>query len=359
MKTKRIGRIAFSAVGLLLGFLALFLAPAAAAEGVRRGLMMCGTLVIPALFPMMVLCEFLSRSGWAARLGRWASPITRRLFGLPGPVGSAVLMGFIGGYPVGARAAVALYREGQIDRVQARRLICFCVNGGPAFLLSAVGLGLLNDRSAGILLLGCHWAASLLMGLVLGRFWSGDSERPSKPAAKESSLSLSETFVESTASASAGILSICAFVVLFCGGVGLLGAVSLPQGTMPWVAALLETTLGCRELIFAGVSLPALAAVLGFGGLCVHAQIFSAAKELELSPLGFEACRVSHAALSFLLCQGAVRLIPTVSPTISNGIRPMGGGLAASVPASVTMLCSAAVMLLCVSQKESKERKVL
>lgn len=342
------------ALAIAVALWGVFTHPVESAEGVRRGLMMCGSLVIPALFPFMTLCEFISRSGWAQRLGNWACPATRWLFGIRAPVGAAVVMGFLGGYPVGARSVAALYRDRLIDRREATRMLCFCVNGGPAFVVSAVGVGMLNDPMAGGILLLVHWFSSLLLGGALGLVWR---RRPVKvssadlPTARR--IPLSEAFVEATAAASTGMFSICAFVILFCCLLSLLSALSLSGEWYRLLAALLETTSGCRELAAAGTSLPIISAALGFGGLCVHFQVFSSAGELRPNFWLFELCRVAHALLSFLLCSAAVRLIPRVVPTISNSVNPVFSGMASTVPASAALLCTAAVLLLCLPTKES------
>ena len=47
----------------------LFRYPREITDGVRRGLTLCGTAVIPPLFPFLVLCTFFVRSGLLWLLG--------------------------------------------------------------------------------------------------------------------------------------------------------------------------------------------------------------------------------------------------------------------------------------------------
>ena len=106
--------------------------PQLSADGAREGLNLCALIVIPALFPFMALCAFISQSGLSARLGKLLSPVTRVLFHLEGNAGAAILMSWIGGYPVGARSADALYQQGQISLSDAQRMLpdgrsCFVI----------------------------------------------------------------------------------------------------------------------------------------------------------------------------------------------------------------------------------------
>ena len=96
-------------MGLALGLLAvmagLLAASDVAAQAVREGLALCGGSVIPALFPFLVVSRLFVATGSAAALGRLLAPLTRRILGVSGPGGTAVLLGLLGGYPVGAQTA--------------------------------------------------------------------------------------------------------------------------------------------------------------------------------------------------------------------------------------------------------------
>ena len=83
-----------------------------AAQGVRDGIDLCITSVIPALFPFFAAAQLLVSLGAAEVLGRGAGPLFRRLFGIGGAGASAFLLGLIGGYPVGAKTTESLVRQG-------------------------------------------------------------------------------------------------------------------------------------------------------------------------------------------------------------------------------------------------------
>ena len=69
------------------------------------------------------------------------------LFRLPGCAGSAaLLLGLVGGYPIGARTAAELYASGDLTRQEAERLLTFCNNSNPVFLISVLGCGRVRQR---------------------------------------------------------------------------------------------------------------------------------------------------------------------------------------------------------------------
>ena len=51
--------------------------PTESAEGVKEGLQLCTTAVIPSLFPFMTVSAFAVQSGISARLGRIIEPAYR------------------------------------------------------------------------------------------------------------------------------------------------------------------------------------------------------------------------------------------------------------------------------------------
>ena len=153
----------------LLGCLAalgvLLLCSADTARAVREGLALCAGSVIPALFPFLAVSGLLTALDAGAAPGR-GRMLLARVLGC-GPAGAgAFLLGLVGSYPVGARTVAQLYREKRISRPEACRLLLFCNNCGPAFILGVAGLGCFGSLRAGGLLWAVHMLAALGIALV-------------------------------------------------------------------------------------------------------------------------------------------------------------------------------------------------
>ena len=181
---------------------------AAAAEG----LALCAGSVIPALFPFMVTASLL------ISLGFGSSPLLAplmALYRLPGQAGAAVVLGLVGGYPIGAKTAARLCAEGRLTRSEGERLLTFCNNSGPVFLISVLGEGIFKSFRAGVYLWLIHLLSALLAGLLLrGR---DGAERPAPPPllAQRKDISLSTAFVSAVRESSLTMVSVCGFVVFF------------------------------------------------------------------------------------------------------------------------------------------------
>ena len=92
-------------LGLLCATLALMFWPQEAMEAAREGLRLCYNVILPSLFPFFVLSALVVDLGLAGYIGRALEGIMRPLFNVPGACASAFALGFVGGYPVGARTA--------------------------------------------------------------------------------------------------------------------------------------------------------------------------------------------------------------------------------------------------------------
>lgn len=338
-------------VGLLaFGLLAW---PRAAAGGISRGLSVCGGVVLPALFPFLVLGGFVVRSGIAAALGRRVSGLTRPLFGLPGCAAPALLVAFIGGYPAGANAVAALYREGQLSREEGRRLLRFCVCGGPGFLVNAVGVGLTGYSEYGWVLFGAGVLSALLIGVTVPREARRKREEPAAFSEK-SALSPAAALVESVTAACGTVLVLCGFVLLFSAVLALCEAGGITGWLGRWgvlLPCLLEVSSGCTAAAHAGAAAPVLLGFAsGFGGVSVGCQVAAAVSGTDLMSRSFWLYRLWHG----VLCAGITRLlyavVPLPLPVFGSGSVPVASAAAVSLPVSAALLVLCGVWMLSVGQ---------
>lgn len=297
---------------LLAALLALLLIwTPEAADGVRRGLAVCADSVVPSLFPFFVLSAAAAELGLPQRLARPLGPIMSRLFRVPGAGAAALAAGLLGGYPLGAAAAADLCRRGAVSRAEAGRLLGFCNNSGPAFLIGAAGCGVFGSPRAGLALYACHALAALAAGLLLRG--GGVCVMSTPPPAPEPSPG---AFARAVASAAGSVLGVCGFVTAFsalCAALDATGLLSRAAGELAArsgleLGAARAAAAGFFELgggisALAGCSCTrgnfALAALLiGWGGLSVHMQTASVLAAEKISAARHLAGRLLSAVFS-------------------------------------------------------------
>ncbi len=344
---------------ILLAFL-LLSSSQAVGNGVREGLKLCADVVIPSLFPFMVLSGFMATSKVSLLLNKIFMPVTKYLFRLPAAAASPLLMGWIGGYPVGARTLALMVGQQRISEKTASRMLCFCVNAGPSFLICAVGAGMFGSTQVGLLLLGAQVMSSIAIGVILGLF--SQKESPLQNGSPYGYRPNSVCFVQSVNDASAGMMTICAFVVLFSAITSLIlstGVVTSLASSLKSVFpslnsglfeaclfSVLEVVAGCKKLAAYGFGgLLAAAALLSFSGLSVIFQVLAAVHGSGINTKPFLISRVLHGGLTLTFFCMLLRIFPQAITVFENLSQPVAATEGSS-GGSICLLAMCAVFLL-------------
>lgn len=352
---------AFVSVAIIVVAIVMLRFPQALANGVSRGLSVCSSVIIPTLYPFMILAGVLTDSPLCTRPNAFGEAVTRRLFGLPACCGTAIFLSLIGGYPAGALAIGRLRSSGLIRADEARRMTLFCINAGPGFIVSTVGAGLLGSARAGWLLFAAHATTSLGIGMILARV----KESPSATKAVPVVPPVPRAFADTVQDTCAALLTMCGFVVLAAAGLSVweasglphaLQAVSgIPAATWSTAAAMLtEVSCGCIALTGGRALTPFwLCLCLGWGGLSVQGQLAVALKGKRgdnlLSP-SFWLGRLVHGCVSGVIATLLFRFIPVDLPTVSQ---PPATPFFVSPSASAMLLILSFTAMLCFYPKKT------
>ncbi len=288
----------FCLIGCILFAIALLICPQEVIRGTAAGGSLCIDLLLPSLFPFMILAAFLARSGAGELLSRPFLPLTR-LLRLPDATAPVLLTSMLGGYPTGAQAILSFTESGRLQKSEADRLLRCSVNAGPAFVVVAVGERMFGSADLGWRLLAAQVCSSLLLCLLFCR----GSRAGNHAAAPQPNPPLSSALVESVSQATRGILSIGSYVLLVSVLLELLRPLPLPPALRAGITGLLEVTTGCRAASALGGRTGALLAAffLAFGGCSVCFQVLSLLLPSGISTRNFFGTRLLGGALCALL----------------------------------------------------------
>lgn len=332
----------FFTSGVVIVFCVLFIAePSVIIDGLRKGLTICGSSVIPSMFPFIVLSDFIIRSDYGNIIGKKISPLTEKVFRLPGVAGCAIIMSLIGGFPIGAKMTAQLYENGEITASQGRRMIIFCVNAGPAFVIGTVGTAMLSSRQAGIILFVSLSVTSLLTGF-LSRFFADKAViRPSKIKTVFNPNVLSESVSNSVQT----MFNICAWIMLFSGFNALMIRLPISKSATIWLTMLTEVTNGCMS---AAGNFPAciLALTLGWSGLAVHCQILPYLEKLKIKMRFFWISRLLVGGTATAISWALFQLFPCKISVFLNNSDIISAPFSVSAPVAVAMMLLSALMLI-------------
>ena len=102
--------------------------------------------MVPVLLPFMILSGTLIRMGLVNSLIRPVYPLFEKIFRLSRPGIYVILMGFLCGFPMGARTIADFRDRQELSVTEGQYLLSFCNNLGPVYFLGFV-LPLLHRES--------------------------------------------------------------------------------------------------------------------------------------------------------------------------------------------------------------------
>ena len=225
---------------------------------------------------------------------------------------------------MGVAYLAQLLERDELSGGEAQRLLGFCNNSGPAFLVGAIGAGVFGSVKAGLLLYGAHVLAAVSAGILLRGGKTQENTRALPPAAPPAPFS--RALSEAVRDAVPALLSVCGFVILFTVFTGLLEANGFlellskilsglfPHGLQPIRALLLgfwELGSGVgalRGLPLSPGNLALAAGLVGWGGISVLFQSLALLADLPVKTGTMLLGRVLSAGLGAAFAWGLGRL---------------------------------------------------
>lgn len=323
-------------------------------EYARRGLMLCGEMIVPSLFPFFICSGLLIYSGFAELLSKICTPVMLPLFRINGSGSAAFVLGIISGYPLGAITACSLYENNYLSKTETERLLAFCNNSGPLFILGAVGISLYKSPLIGWLLYTAHLVAAVCVGIIF-RFYGKNNFIAPKIPLSQPDRKLGEIFSVTLQNSISSILTVCGAIIFFSVTASIIiDTVSVNSWYTPILTGIIEFTTGVVGL--AGTDLSLLyrlvlsAFIIGFAGISVHFQVMGIVARHDLSLKPYILGKLLHALLSALFTFALLKFIPVSTDVFAPTQSPLNidGSFAVSslcICTAVIGLCTVGILL--------------
>lgn len=336
------------------------------------------TSVAPALFPFFVCSELIIALNLAYHFSRFLNPIMRPVFNISGSGALAFVLGIISGYPVGAKTAASLVETGACTRKEGERLLAFCNNSGPLFILGAVGAGMLCDVNIGLLIYISHFLASITVGIVFGiadrlsgsnKASTGRSYLPLQAKIPDT-RSFGEMVSDAVTHSISLVLTITGYIILFNILVNSLDSLGIivgfgklispllyylnipPDVIYPVFFGLFEPTSGAKAAsslypLYPQLSLILISAIIGWAGFSVHMQVLGIIKKTGLSPRHYIAGKLFQAIISPIYTVMLIPYLPEKQALVFNSF----GRLISMLPSNwviAAFVCCYMCLSLCI-----------
>ncbi|MCC8159986.1 MAG: hypothetical protein LIO53_01470 [Oscillospiraceae bacterium] len=291
----------------------------------------CFEMIVPSLFPFFICSGILIYSGFCELLAKAFQFCMYPLFRIS-PVGSsAFILGIVSGYPLGAITAGELYSNNYLSKTEAERLLAFCNNSGPLFILGSVGISVYSDIRYGIALYIAHILAALTVG-VMFRFYGRNKHTAPPTRMTSPERSVGEIFDIALQNGIRNILTVCG-AVLFFSVISRLFLDILPVSGAgaAVISGLLEFVTGTVKI--SALSIPIMeklvltSVIVAFAGISVHAQVMAVIAKYNLSLVPYIVGKILHGLTAGVYMMLYLHFYPITSAVFKPS---MGRSFAAS-----------------------------
>lgn len=288
-------------------FLVLFflLFPRTVGAGAKEGLELWFHTVLPALMPFMMISGFMMKERITEPLNRLFGPVLSVLFSIPYRMCYPVVVGFLSGFPVGAKVTGQMYRNGEISKEEAEYLISFCNNASPMFLISFIGVECLHLRVPAeifVFILFSAWVSSFYSRRKYHISKNGKTCVPRQAARPGIVEALDESIMDSFVT----MTKIGGYILLFSILIrAILEFVPVDHSLKYIIIGCLEITAGGK--VFSGISfVPWLkysifVGLCAFGGISSMFQTASVLRQTGLSMAGYVGAKCRQGFVAFVL----------------------------------------------------------
>lgn len=318
------------------------------------GIERCLAVIIPSLYAMMAVSGLLIKSGAVSAAGRFFDRPARALFGMSGGTLLIFLFSNIAGYPVGAKMLLSRYESGEIAKKEAELLSGLCFGAGPAFISGCIAARLYGSPAPGTLVVISTASANLILAAVMSPYF----RRHTKKAPSDEHVHFrADMLPECISSAGRSMAEICFAVIAFSVLTGLL----VRCGAIPFAAGLVSSVTGRDNEAAAGLIvsalditavsglpagdhtlLPAISALVSFGGACVFMQITAIFKgKLSIAPAVL--LRAASALISYGICRMLLPVFIAGKTAYAAAMRPQLHSAPSPVPSLLLAIMTAMV----------------
>ncbi|MBQ3572943.1 MAG: hypothetical protein IJA15_08955 [Clostridia bacterium] len=299
---------------LLFIAFALIYNPAVYMKACLEGLTVWAVTVAPSLLPFFFLTLLFTNTQIAQKFALKLQKPMALLYNAP-PISAFVqLMSFISGYPMGAKLIAELYKENHITSEEATKISIFTSTSGPMFIVGSVGVGMLGNKRAGMILLISHLLSAILNGIYFRKM-------PVKNKNTKPNILCTPTqniLYDCAFGATLSCLIVGAFIAVFYVFCKILEDFSIlkpfvflfgllfkdTKKALAFCAGLIECTNGC--ILFAKTSgiltLPLTAFIISFGGASIIFQSVAFLKEANVKIKTFLLGKLIQALTAFAIC---------------------------------------------------------
>ncbi len=258
--------------------------PHATFSGASSGLLLWFQIVLPTLLPFMIMSNLLVYTNAVSYVANLIKPFVQKLFRVSDYGAYTIFIGFLCGYPMGAKVISDLILTKRISLQEGQYLLSFCNNTSPMFIISFIVIQNLKNESLLMGTLFILFFSPVICSFLFRKLYSFSTDILNSVGNKSANFCLNfNIFDHCIMNSFTTITKVGGYIILFSILFALCSNVPVLWIFLP----LLEITNGISWVAKFQIPLyilyPYIMGITAFGGFCSIAQTKAMIQETSLS----------------------------------------------------------------------------
>ncbi|PKM96158.1 MAG: hypothetical protein CVU84_00115 [Firmicutes bacterium HGW-Firmicutes-1] len=269
----------------------------------KEGLLLWFNVIIPTLFPFMILSYIILHSPIIDVINKVFTPFFKVLFGVSGVASYVLIMGILSGYPMGAILINDLVTSKKLSANEGSYLLTFCNNPSPMFVIGFVASAQLCNPKLGLPLLLSIYSGNFITSMLFKKSYPL-TYRPTHVAHKPN-INLSFTYIDDCMAQTAKVLlKVGGYIILFSIPTLLLSTLPIQHISFKFLISTLDLTNGIHLLVHSScnqlLKYALLSSLCAFGSLSVVGQTASVLKSSGLPINRYFFSKIINGSITFV-----------------------------------------------------------
>lgn len=271
-------------------------------ESIRFSFSLCINNLFPSLIPFMLLSNILINYNFIDDLSDILKNIMTKLFKVNKNCSFAFIMSILSGTPSNAKYLKDLKDNNLIDDIDIGKCLNFCHFTNPIFIIGTIGITFLNNKRLGLIILISHFTASFIIGLFNKKRKDTKINNIRIKKNKNNFISILKDSINSTIDTLfliLGIITTCIIITTIINNIFNI------ENDYKFLFGLIEITQGLKYLSLSNLNINIKTIIssflISFGGLCIHAQVFSILNNKKIRYIPYLISRLMHGILSSII----------------------------------------------------------
>ena len=272
---------------------------------------LCINNLFPSLFPFMILSNILMEYGFVEITSELLKPLMHKIFKTHENGSFVFILSMLSGSPSNAKYISDLLNKELINSNDAQKILLFTHFVNPLFIINTIGLSFLHNQKIGIIILISHYLGNIIVGILFRNYHPNNNYQ--KINLKKAFSSLEKEHKSFIFVLTNAIISSINTLLIILGVITTCLIMTSLIDINPLYNGFLEITQGLKYLSTTNHQLlfKTLLATffISFGGLSIHAQVFSILNNKKIKYIPYLFARFIHGTTSCIIVYILLKII--------------------------------------------------